>query len=66
MATAVHGEEREVHVTLHGTAFCHQMVRSITGSLVEVGRGRRDQAGCGPRWWRATAARPGPSRRRTA
>ncbi len=31
----------EVHVTLRGKAFCHQMVRSITGSLVEVGRGRR-------------------------
>lgn len=31
----------EVHVTLRGSAFCHQMVRAITGSLVEVGRGRR-------------------------
>jgi len=34
------GEGAEVHVTLRGTAFCHQMVRAITGSLVEVGRGR--------------------------
>ena len=34
----------EVHVTLRGSSFCHQMVRSITGSLVEVGRGRREVA----------------------
>lgn len=27
--------------TVSATAFCHQMVRSITGLLVEVGRGRR-------------------------
>jgi tRNA pseudouridine38-40 synthase len=26
---------------IRGTAFCHQMVRSITGTLVEVGLGRR-------------------------
>ena len=31
----------ELHVALRGTAFCHQQVRSIVGSLVEVGRGRR-------------------------
>jgi tRNA pseudouridine38-40 synthase len=31
----------ELHVTLRGSAFCHQQVRSIVGSLVEVGRGRR-------------------------
>ncbi|MFZ4517208.1 MAG: tRNA pseudouridine(38-40) synthase TruA [Microthrixaceae bacterium] len=29
---------------LTATAFCHQMVRSITGLLVEVGRGRRTPA----------------------
>lgn len=34
-------DDSEVHVTLRGTAFCHQMVRAITGSLVEVGRDRR-------------------------
>lgn len=39
--TAVRPVGDEVHVTLRGRAFCHQMVRSITGSLVEVGRGRR-------------------------
>lgn len=38
---AVRREGGEVHVTLRGKAFCHQLVRSITGSLVEVGRGRR-------------------------
>jgi tRNA pseudouridine38-40 synthase len=26
---------------IRATAFCHQMVRSITGLLVDVGRGRR-------------------------
>lgn len=31
----------ELHVTIRGAAFCHQMVRSITGCLVEVGRGRQ-------------------------
>jgi tRNA pseudouridine38-40 synthase len=38
---AVRRLDDEVHVTLRGAAFCHQMVRSIAGSLVEVGRGRR-------------------------
>ncbi len=31
-----------VLVRVHGKAFCHQMVRSITGSLLEVGLGRQD------------------------
>ena len=26
------------------TSFCHQMVRSIVGTLVDVGRGRREAA----------------------
>ena len=30
-----------VDIRIDGTAFCHQQVRSITGCLVEVGRGRR-------------------------
>jgi tRNA pseudouridine38-40 synthase len=34
----------ELHITLTGRAFCHQQVRAIVGSLVEVGRGRRDVA----------------------
>lgn len=33
-----------VVLAVEGPAFCHQMVRSITGTLVEVGRGRRDPA----------------------
>ncbi len=31
-----------VLVRVHGKAFCHQMVRAITGSLLEVGLGRKD------------------------
>ena len=34
-----------VVVGVDGAAFCHQMVRSVVGSLVEVGAGRR-----GPEW----------------
>jgi tRNA pseudouridine38-40 synthase len=30
-----------LHFWITASAFCHQMVRSITGTLVEVGRGRR-------------------------
>lgn len=30
----------EIHVTVRGPAFCHQQVRSLTGVLVQVGRGR--------------------------
>lgn len=30
-----------VHVTLRGQAFCHQLCRSITGLLVEIGRGEQ-------------------------
>ena len=37
----------EVHVALRGPAFCHQQVRSLTGCLVEVGRGRRPAAWLG-------------------
>jgi tRNA pseudouridine38-40 synthase len=33
-----------VVVGVDGAAFCHQMVRSVVGSLVEVGAGRRDPA----------------------
>ncbi len=38
------GEYGETHVTLRGTAFCHQQVRAVVGSLLEVGAGRRDPA----------------------
>jgi tRNA pseudouridine38-40 synthase len=30
-----------IDVRVHGSAFCHQQVRSIVGCLVDVGRGRR-------------------------
>ncbi len=35
------GEGRLLTFEITATAFCHQMVRSITGLLVDVGRGRR-------------------------
>jgi tRNA pseudouridine38-40 synthase len=31
-----------IHFTLEGNAFCHNQVRSLVGSLVEVGRGRQE------------------------
>lgn len=34
--------DRGVDLRVRGKAFCQQMVRSLTGALVEVGRGRRD------------------------
>jgi tRNA pseudouridine38-40 synthase len=33
-----------VEVTVRADAFCHSMVRSLVGALVEVGTGRRDSA----------------------
>ena len=33
-----------IEVTVQADAFCHQMVRSLTGALVDVGTGRRDAA----------------------
>jgi len=33
--------EGRIDVRVHGSAFCHQQVRSIVGCLVDVGRGRR-------------------------
>lgn len=38
------GGEGVLDLWLTASAFCHQMVRSITGLLVEVGRGRRTPA----------------------
>jgi tRNA pseudouridine38-40 synthase len=37
-------EDDLLRFEISATAFCHQMVRSIVGLLVEVGRGRRDAA----------------------
>jgi tRNA pseudouridine38-40 synthase len=39
--------EDELWVELHGEGFLRHMVRNVVGSLVEVGRGRRD-----PSWFR--------------
>jgi len=36
-----------VRLEIAGRAFCHQMVRSIVGTVVEVGRGRRTAASVG-------------------
>lgn len=35
-------ELRRLHFEISGSAFCHQMVRSIVGLLVHVGRGKRE------------------------
>jgi tRNA pseudouridine38-40 synthase len=47
---ASEGEGR-IDVRVHGSAFCHQQVRSIVGCLVDVGRGRRP-----PEWVGAVLA----------
>jgi len=36
-----------VRFEVRATAFCHQMVRALTGMLVEIGRGRRSVAAMG-------------------
>ena len=37
----------EIHLSVTGDSFCHQMVRSMTGCLLEIGAGRQD-----PTWLR--------------
>lgn len=44
-ATWVDAGDDVVELHIEASAFCHQMVRSIVGTLVEVGRGKRDVAG---------------------
>lgn len=39
-ATWVRMDDDVLHFDIEATAFCHQMVRSITGTLVDVGLGR--------------------------
>ena len=39
------GEARLLRFEIAATSFCHQMVRSLVASLVEVGRGRQNAAG---------------------
>ncbi len=43
-SAADHPDGRLLTFEVTATAFCHQMVRAITGTLVEVGRGRRTVA----------------------
>jgi tRNA pseudouridine38-40 synthase len=48
---------------IHATSFCQQMVRSVVGTLVEIGLGRRragDMAGIIRARDRAAAAQPAP------
>ena len=44
-AAASDGEARLLRFEITAASFCHQMVRSLVGSLVEVGRGRENAAG---------------------
>jgi len=53
-----------VRLEITATAFCHQMVRSLVGCMVDVGRGRRtpdDMARTLVAKDRATASQPAPS-----
>ena len=45
-----------VECTVRADAFCHSMVRSLVGALVEVGSGRRDAALAGGRGRRRASA----------
>ncbi len=40
-ATWEPGEDGQLHFWIEATAFCHQMVRAIVGTLVDVGLGKR-------------------------
>jgi tRNA pseudouridine38-40 synthase len=57
------GEGDLLRFEIEAAAFCHQMVRSVVGTLVEVGRGRKRAGDLG---WilrsrdRALAASPAP------
>jgi tRNA pseudouridine38-40 synthase len=42
---AADGEARLLRFEIDAASFCHQMVRSLVGSLVEVGRGKENAAG---------------------
>jgi tRNA pseudouridine38-40 synthase len=51
------GEGRLLRFEIGAGSFCHQMVRSLVGSLVEVGRGRENAAGLMERLRAATRHR---------
>jgi tRNA pseudouridine38-40 synthase len=44
-AAGSNDEARLLRFEISANSFCHQMVRSLVGSLVEVGRGRQNAAG---------------------
>jgi tRNA pseudouridine38-40 synthase len=59
------GEGRLLRFEIDAGSFCHQMVRSLVASLVEVGRGRENAAGLMERLRAATRHRmadPAPAR----
>ncbi len=58
------GEARLLRFEIAASSFCHQMVRSLVASLVEVGRGRQSAAGLLERLRAATrerGPRPAPA-----
>jgi tRNA pseudouridine38-40 synthase len=61
---AAHSQGRLLRFDIEANSFCHQMVRSVVGSLVEVGRGRGNAATLLARLRSATrhrAADPAPA-----
>ena len=59
-------DPRHLRFEIRATAFCHQMVRSIVGTLVDVGIGRSRPATCAASSSPATATPPARSPRPTA
>ena len=40
LSVSVESKEDFIEIWITATSFCHQMVRSIAGTLVEIGKGR--------------------------
>ena len=56
-------DEGVLHFEMEASSFCHQMVRSIVGTMVDIGRGRRragDMAAVIRARDRAVAGQPAP------
>ncbi|MFO0637311.1 MAG: hypothetical protein U0168_31185 [Nannocystaceae bacterium] len=62
-AVDVVAQDERVDVHVRGTAFLHNMVRIIAGSLVEIGLGRRTGARLAAAARRRIGVAPGPPRR---